>query len=225
VIHAVKLQHLQDRPLRVLALGAHCDDIEIGAGGLLMTLVASQALTLTAVVLTATPVREQETRSALEVLITGPHAEVDFRVQRFRNGYFPYIAADIKDYMETLKPVEPDLILTHFRNDRHQDHRTVSELTWNLFRSHLVLEYEIPKYDGDLGRPNVYVELSEDMVDRKCAVLMSAFATQAYKHWFEPETFRGLARIRGVECAAASGYAEAFYAHKLKLFAGEGAGR
>jgi LmbE family N-acetylglucosaminyl deacetylase len=168
VIQGVELEFPLRRALRVLALGAHCDDIEIGAGGLLATLAAGYALALTAAVLASTPVREQETRSALQALVTGPDVELDIRVRSYRNGYFPYVAADIKDYVESLKSIEPDLILTHFREDRHQGHRTVSEVTWNVFRSHLLLEYEIPKYDGDLGRPNTYVELSRDVVDRKC---------------------------------------------------------
>jgi LmbE family N-acetylglucosaminyl deacetylase len=136
-------------------------------------------------------------------------------LRTYRDGYFPYEAA-LKDFFEELKAgPDPDLILTHHRGDRHQDHRTVAELTWNTWRRHLILEYEIPKYEGDLGQPNVYVPLTRAEVDRKVDGLMSAFGSQRDRHWFDPQTFRGLLRLRGVECAAPDGYAEAFHGPKI----------
>jgi LmbE family N-acetylglucosaminyl deacetylase len=141
-------------------------------------------------------------------------------LREFRESYFPYVGAELKDYFETLKPIRPDLVLTHHRHDLHQDHRLISELTWNTFRDQLILEYEIPKYDGDLGTPNVFVPLERDVCERKVAYLMQAFETQRGRHWFTEETFRSLLRLRGVECRAPSGYAEAFHGRKLALSLG-----
>ncbi|HEU0047216.1 MAG TPA: hypothetical protein VFQ43_06400, partial [Nitrososphaera sp.] len=139
-------------------------------------------------------------------------------VKRFRDGFFPYVGAEIKEYFEVLKhAVSPDVIFTHYRGDRHQDHRLLSELTWNTFRDHLILEYEIPKYDGDLGRPNVFVPLEANLCQAKVHYLMDAFQSQRSKRWFQDETFLSLMRMRGMECNADSGYAEAFYCRKLVL--------
>jgi LmbE family N-acetylglucosaminyl deacetylase len=136
-------------------------------------------------------------------------------IRSFRNGYFPYVAADIKDYFESLKDgLDPDIVLTHFREDRHQDHRTISDLTWNTFRNHMILEYEIPKFDGDLCTPNFYVPVNEEDADFKVTAIMDCFATQAPKEWFDERTFFALMRLRGVECIAQSGLAEAFYVRK-----------
>jgi LmbE family N-acetylglucosaminyl deacetylase len=136
----------------------------------------------------------------------------------FRDGYLPYEGAAVKDVFESLKPrLAPQLVLTHARDDFHQDHRLVCELTWNTFRDHLVLEYEIPKYDGDLGRPNAYVPLPEELVEAKLELLGKHFATQRVKHWYDPEIFRGLMRLRGMECRSDSGYAEAFTARKMAI--------
>jgi LmbE family N-acetylglucosaminyl deacetylase len=139
-------------------------------------------------------------------------------LERFRNGYFPYVAGEIKDYFEGLKrELTPDLILTHYRDDAHQDHRPVRELTWNTWRDHLILEYEVPKYDGDLGTPNLFVALERNVVDRKIENLMRCFQTQRKRHWFDETTFRGLMRLRGVEACAPEGFAEAFHARKCWL--------
>ena len=203
-------------PLTVLCLGAHSDDIEIGCGGTILTLLRRRpGTTCHWVVLSSDPEREKEARaSAREFLGKAGRSEV--AVERFRNGYFPFVGADVKDYFEALKAkVFPDLVFTHARDDRHQDHRVVSDLTWNTFRNHTILEYEIPKYDGDLGVPNAFVPLDESACREKIRILLASFASQRDKHWFAEETFRSLMRLRGMECAAPSGLAEAFYARKI----------
>lgn len=207
-----------ERPLEVLCLGAHSDDIEIGCGGTLLRLLGERPGTrVTWVVFSADDQREAEARrSATDFLADAGDAEV--LVHRFRESYFPYVAADIKDAFEELKlAVAPDIVFTHRRDDDHQDHRTLGQFTWNTFRNHLVLEYEIPKYEGDLAHPNVFVPLDESTAERKVELLMRHFGTQRNKSWFRAETFRGLLAIRGVECVAASGAAEAFHARKLVL--------
>jgi len=207
-----------DRPRRILCLGAHCDDIEIGCGGTLAHWIAGgTAIEIALVVLSSNEVRAAETRKALGQLLAGA-AALRIEVRDFRNGYFPWAGAEIKDYVETLKAwPAPDLILAPWREDRHQDHRAVSDLVWNTFRDHLILEYEIPKWDGDLGQPNVYVPLSAAAARLKVDTLLTCFPSQNDKHWFTADTFNGLMRLRGVECAAASGWAEAFHGRKLVL--------
>jgi LmbE family N-acetylglucosaminyl deacetylase len=206
---------------RVLAIGCHADDIEIGCGGTLLALTRSRpTLHVTWVVLAAAGVRAEEAReSASAFLADATHA--DIRVLEFRESFLPYIGGDVKEAFEALKEVEPDLILTHTRHDLHQDHRLACELTWNTFRDHLILEYEIPKYDGDLGAPNVFVPLSEDLARKKGRLIREAFSSQRGKHWFGEDVFLGLMRLRGVEAASASGYAEAFVCRKLSLLPSE----
>jgi len=201
----------------VLCLGAHCDDIEIGCGGTLVELSRRHPrLRFVWVVFSGDEVREPETRAAAAALL-GPSAlAVD--VQRFRGSYFPYVASDIKDAFEALRSrVAPDLILTHYLGDRHQDHRLVAELTWNTFRSHAILEYEIPKYEGDLGQPQVYCPLSSASVELKVSTLMRCFPSQHGRQWFDAELFRGHLRLRGVECNSPSRHAEAFHGRKLLI--------
>lgn len=207
-----------EAPLRVLCLGAHSDDIEIGCGGTILTLVAASPQTAFHwVVFSASGEREREARQGARLFLQGT-CQHEVVVQRFRDGFFPYVGAEIKEYFEELqRQISPDVIFTHYRGDRHQDHRVISELTWNTFRDHLILEYEIPKYDGDLGSPNCYMPLDEAACRRKAEYLVAAFRSQQGKRWFSPDTFRGLMRMRGVEAGAAAGYAEAFYAHKLVL--------
>ena len=203
---------------RLLCLGAHSDDIEIGCGGTILALLAANSeLHVDYVVLTASPEREQEARQSAGVLLAGAKSsQLVFR--SFRNGFFPYEGAAIKEFFEELKAqVQPDLILTQSRDDRHQDHRVTAELTWNTFRDNLILEYEIPKYDGELTAPNFYVPLSEEVAERKVSLLASQFASQHAKPWFDERTFRALLRLRGLECNAPSGYAEAFAGRKLSL--------
>jgi LmbE family N-acetylglucosaminyl deacetylase len=200
----------------VLAIGAHADDIEIGCGGTMLRLLAERAdVTPTWVVLSARGERADEARASAAAFL-GP--ECDVVVAEFRDGYLPYEGGAVKDLFEELKErLEPHLVLTHTRDDLHQDHRLVCELTWNTWRDHLVLEYEIPKVDGDLGRPNVFVGLTEEQLERKVSLLHEHFATQRGKHWFTPDLFRGLARIRGMEGRAPSGLAEAFLARKVAV--------
>ncbi|MEM9996806.1 MAG: PIG-L deacetylase family protein [Bacteroidota bacterium] len=207
--------HLPDGPLRLLCLGAHSDDVEIGCGGTLVRLLAEHpGSEVDVMVFSGNDAREQEARAAAEDLL-GDAAAVRMHFGRFRDGYFPFDPT-IKDAFETtLKPLAPDVVFTHTRADRHQDHRVVSDLTWNTFRNHLVLEYEIPKWDGDPGQPNVYVPLDEAAVARKLDVLMRHFGSQRSKRWFTRSTFEGLLRLRGIEAGAAM--AEAFYGRKLIL--------
>ena len=202
----------------VLCLGAHSDDIEIGCGGTLRKLIAqNKDLTVHWVVFSASGVREREARSSAEQFL-GSAKKLKIEIATFRNGFFPYVATEIKEFFESLKELpEPDLIFTHYRDDRHQDHRLVSELTWNTFRDHLILEYEIPKYDGDLGSPNVFVTLSDAEISAKEDHLMSFFKSQHDKQWFTKDTFSSLCRIRGIECNSPTGFAEGFYGRKVVL--------
>jgi LmbE family N-acetylglucosaminyl deacetylase len=203
-------------PLTILCLGAHCDDVEIGCGGTLLRLLAERpGSTVHFVALASTPERERETRAAAGELLAGA-ARREITVKAFRDGYFPFVGVDIKELFEEVKRgVRPDLILTHDRRDRHQDHRFVAELTWNTFRDHLILEYEIPKYEGDLATPNLYVPLTKADAQRKIDVLMRSFKSQAQRSWFRPETFEALLRLRGIECNAPEGFAEGFHVSKL----------
>lgn len=202
-------------PLTVLCLGAHCDDIEIGCGGTLMTLQNRQPRTrFEWVVFTREEGRDRETRDAAEKLLGAGGVSVE--VFDFRMSYLPYEGAKVKDGFESIKArLQPDLVFTHRLEDRHQDHRHIAELTWNTFRNHLVLEYEIPKYEGDLGHPNLFVPLDAAVAARKVDVLMSAFPSQTARTWFRREVFEGHMRLRGIECNATSGSAEAFHARKF----------
>jgi LmbE family N-acetylglucosaminyl deacetylase len=201
---------------RILCIGAHCDDIEIGCGGALMELARRRPdVEFDWLVLSGDDTREQETRRAAQQLL-GKVATVRVEVARFRISHFPYQGSEIKDYLEQQKPrLKPDLVFTHFLHDRHQDHRTLAELTWNAFRDHLVVEYEIPKYEGDLAHPNLFFALSPELVERKVGCLMECFTSQLSHPWFRPEVFRGLMGLRGVECNSPTGYAEAFHARKV----------
>lgn len=202
----------------VLCLGAHSDDIEIGCGGTILELIASNpGLRVVWVVFSAHGQREKEARRGASHFLKGARAtEVILRKQR--DGFFPAQLTEIKEFFEELKgTTAPDLIFTHYRFDRHQDHRTVSDLTWNTFRDHFVLEYEVPKYDGDLGIPNVFVPIGRRLARRKVNHLCAVFETQRRQHWFTPDLFFGLMRLRGIECVGESGFAEAFHARKAVL--------
>jgi LmbE family N-acetylglucosaminyl deacetylase len=204
-------------PLKILCLGSHSDDIEIGCGGTILRLLSDrQELDVTWVVFGSSNKRDQEARdSADRFLVQAKNKNVI--VKNFRDGFFPFEGAQIKNYFEEFKSVSPDLIFTHNRKDAHQDHRLIAELTWNTFRNHLVLEYEIPKYDGDMGQPNLFVPLQQEIYEKKVQYIVEAFETQRSKQWFGKDTFLALMRLRGMECAATSGYAEAFYCRKLVL--------
>jgi len=204
------------RPFHILCVGAHCDDIDIGCGATLLKLLARRVPTeVTWVVFGSTPQRAPELRASAKRFLRGArHWSVI--THEFRDSYFPAEYRQIKESFEPLKGLAaPDLVFTHRRDDLHQDHRLISELTWNAFRNHLVLEYEVAKYDGDLTTPNAYVQVSEAHVRRKIAILMSCYRTQTAKAWFTPETFKGLMRLRGIEAASGTGWAEGFHARKF----------
>ncbi len=205
-------------PLTLLCVGAHADDIEIGCGGTILTLLARHpGSRVLWAVFSATPERAEEARRGA-ASISGGAGSVDVRVHGFRDGFFPSEVAGIKDVFEAMKrAATPDLVFTHRRADHHQDHRTLAELTWNTFRDHLVLEYEIPKYDPDLGNPNLFVPLEPGVAAAKVAALVRCFPSQAGRRWFEPATFEAVMRLRGVQCASPSGLAEGFHAPKLCL--------
>jgi LmbE family N-acetylglucosaminyl deacetylase len=215
-MNAMSLFQAHSAPLKILCLGAHSDDIEIGCGGTVLQLLSQRRdVEFLWVVFSSGSDREREARESAARFLE--HAErKEALVKDFRASYFPYDGAKIKDFFEELKGrISPDLIFTHYRYDRHQDHRTISDLTWNTWRSHLILEYEIPKYDGDLGSPNCFVTLEREVCDRKIKYLCEFFQTQSNKSWFTEDTFRAILRLRGVECAARDKYAEAFYCRKL----------
>jgi LmbE family N-acetylglucosaminyl deacetylase len=206
-----------EAPVRVLAIGAHPDDIEIGCAGTLLRMIEQGGVSEVCwVVLSGSDERAAEARASAEALL----ADVDARIvlRSFADGFFPYEGREVKCFFEELKrDFSPDVIFTHQRADLHQDHRLSCELTWNTFRDHLVLEYEVPKYDGDIGRPNFFVPLDEGLCRRKVEHLMTAFPTQMPKRWFKEDLFSGLMRLRGMECNSPTSYAEAFYCRKVVL--------
>lgn len=204
---------------KVLCLGAHADDIEIGCGGTLLTLIKENPdVEICWVVLSGSQQRETEARNSAQAFLQNVRKK-EIHVKAFRDAHFPYEhAADLKAYLANLAgQVSPDLIFTHRREDRHQDHRLVADLTWQHFRNHWVWEYEIPKYEGDLGQPNLFVALTEDDCQRKARKIIREFPSQLEKPWFSTETLLALMRIRGVECQAPSGYAEGFYCRKIRF--------
>jgi LmbE family N-acetylglucosaminyl deacetylase len=204
--------------LRVLCLGAHSDDIEIGCGGTVLTLLEQHDnVHVSWVVFSGSDVRRREARDSADAFLSGAN-KADFIAKEYRDGFFPFLGDQIKDDFESLKKeFVPDLVLTHYRHDRHQDHRLISDLTWNTFRSHFILEYEIPKYDGDLGQPNLFVPLKEAICARKIENIIDSFASQRDKQWFDDETFRAILRLRGMEANSPTRFAEAFYVRKAVL--------
>jgi LmbE family N-acetylglucosaminyl deacetylase len=204
--------------IQVLCLGAHADDIEIGCGGTILRLASEYArLAVHWVVCAGHGERGVEALASAERFLADV-SEKQVQVEEFRDGYFPYVGAAIKDYFESLKEqVRPDVIFTHYRGDAHQDHRLLCELTWNTFRNHFILEYEVPKYDGDLGAPNLFVHLPRETAGRKVNLTLAGFPSQRGRDWFTEDALRALLRLRGVESKAEDGYAEAFYARKIAL--------
>jgi LmbE family N-acetylglucosaminyl deacetylase len=202
--------------LELLCIGAHGDDLEIGCGGTILRLAEEfPGLSVTWVVLSADERRARETRSSASELLEAVRAK-RIAVEGFRDGFFPSSIGEIKEYFERLKrSVAPDLVFTHFGGDAHQDHRIVCELTWNTWRDHAVFEYEIPKYDGDLGRPNIFVPLDETLARKKVSLITRHFESQSHRPWFAEDVFLSLMRLRGIEARSAGGYAEAFYCRKL----------
>jgi LmbE family N-acetylglucosaminyl deacetylase len=201
---------------RVLCLGAHSDDIEIGVGGTLLQLASKvRDLEICWAVFSAPGPRAEEAKRSADDFLSGVSRK-QVNIGSFRESYFPSEWPAIKEWFEEIKAkFDPDVVFTHYRDDRHQDHRVLSDLAWNTFRNHLILEYEILKYDGDLGQPNVFVPLSGQLSTRKIELLLKHFKTQLTKHWFTSDTFAAMHRIRGIECASQTGLAEAFYCRKL----------
>jgi LmbE family N-acetylglucosaminyl deacetylase len=211
-----------DRPsqesCKVLCLGAHSDDIEIGCGGTVLRLLKMYPKTeVWWVVFSAAGSRRREARSSANAFLKGA-VKSKVLIKSFRESYLPFRGEEVKDFFEHIKQrFSPDVVFTHYRHDLHQDHRVISEFTWNTFRNHLVLEYEIPKYDGDLGVPNTFVPLDSAICQAKVKNLLTHFKTQRDKRWFSEDLFLSLLRLRGMECHASSRYAEAFYSRKLVL--------
>lgn len=203
---------------KVLCLGAHSDDIEIGCGGTILRLIRDSGnIEVYWLVLSATPERATEARRSANAFLRGARKKT-IVLKSFRDGFLPYIGAPVKETFEEVKQhFSPDLIFTHFRSDLHQDHRMVCELTWNTFRNHLILEYEIPKYDADLRSPNFFVPLSDSIARKKVRWLMRFFGSQRNKQWFSEDLFLGLMRLRGIEAGSPTRFAEAFYCRKLLL--------
>jgi LmbE family N-acetylglucosaminyl deacetylase len=215
---SLNLSPAASSPLNILCLGAHSDDIEIGCGGTILRLAQQYPRCVFHwVVFSAVGARATEAQHAA-ALFTGINTIHGPQLKTFQDGFMPFVGREVKAVFEDLKlAVIPDLIFTPSRKDAHQDHRFLGELSWNTFRDHFILEYEIPKYDGDLGQPSVFVPLDLDVCQKKVRYIMDAFQSQRHKHWFQPETFLSLMRLRGMECNATSGYAEAFYCRKLVL--------
>lgn len=206
----------KDRPFKILCLGAHSDDIEIGCGGTILRLLSEyEDAEVHWVVLGSSGQRDGEAVASANKFLAGAKQK-KIIIKNFKDGFFPYVGGEIKDFFEALKTqTSPDIIFTHYRNDLHQDHRLISELTRNTYRDHLILEYEVIKYDGDLGVPNFFVHLNEKICRKKISILMESFKTQANRDWFKPDTFLSTLRIRGIECRAPEKYAGAFYCRKM----------
>jgi LmbE family N-acetylglucosaminyl deacetylase len=215
MIH-LSLIEAASRPLTILCLGCHADDIEIGCGGTVLRLGEQYPSSVFHwVVFSANGIREAEANRAAALFVDSSRLRGPL-LKNFRDGFMPFEGAQIKEAFEDLKSaISPDLIFTHNRQDAHQDHRLIAELTWNTFRDHFILEYEIPKFDGDLGCPNVFVPLNSELCQKKIRYVIDAFGSQRSKRWFQEDTFMSLMRLRGMECNAPSGHAEAFYCRKL----------
>lgn len=211
----VPLGFKADQGLKILCLGAHCDDIEIGCGGTILKLIEQgQVQELKWVIFASNPVRKQEAEQSAARFLEGLDRK-EVIVFSYRDAFLPMSSTEIKEEFEAIKAVfDPTLIFTHYREDRHQDHRLISDLAWNTFRSHLIMEYEIPKYDGDLGIPNSFCQLTVEQAEKKVEILMDCYESQVGKHWFDEETFKALMRIRGLESAHEKRYAEAFHVRK-----------
>jgi LmbE family N-acetylglucosaminyl deacetylase len=206
----------KQKNLKLLCLGAHSDDIEIGCGGTVLKLIDNYQIDFVRwIVFSSVEERKTEAHSSADIFLNKV-SKKNITIGNYRDGFLPYVGYEVKDFFEELKKdFTPDIIFTHYRHDLHQDHRLICELTWNTFREHFILEYEIPKYDGDFGAPNFYVHLDKDLIDKKINAILSSFTSQSGKHWFDKETFSSVMRIRGMESASQTGYAEAFYSRKL----------
>jgi LmbE family N-acetylglucosaminyl deacetylase len=214
----LKIEFEGKSPKNILCLGAHCDDIEIGCGGAILKFIQEMKdIKVHWVVFSSDDCRKKEAILSAEEFLKNVNYS-NIKINNFRNSYFPYAGAEIKEYFETLKKnISPDIIFTHCRGDLHQDHRVINELTWNTFRNHLIMEYEIAKYDADLGSPNVFVSLDENICGQKINIISRHFKSQADKTWFSEDMFLSVMRIRGMESNSPSGYAEGYYCRKLSL--------
>jgi len=215
---SLNLNKINDQGIKILCLGAHCDDIEIGCGGTLLKILEKHnRAEVHWVVFSSDIQREVEARKSAGMFMRNA-GSATVSIEKFRNGYFPCHGEDIKDYFEIMKEkISPDIIFTHYRLDLHQDHKKISELTWNTFRNHLIFEYEIPKYDGDFGIPNCFVPLELSICHQKIKYINDFFKTQSDKHWFKDDLLFSVLRIRGMECVSPTNYAEAFYCKKMVL--------
>ena len=206
--------------IKILCLGSHCDDIEIGCGGTLLSLLhkyQGRGVEVYWVVFSSNTQRKKEALLSSDVFLRQAWKKT-VRIEKFQDSYFPYIGREIKDYfVELNKGYAPDIVFTHYGKDLHQDHRMISELTWNIYREHLILEYEIPKYDGDIGKPNLFIPLESSMCKKKVDTIMKSFHSQRKKHWMAEDLHYSILRIRGMECASRSNFAEAFYCRKMLL--------
>ena len=212
------LSKRKDATLKILCLGAHSDDIEIGCGGTILRLMEEiEEVEVKWIVFSANGKRAAESEKSAKLFLINARKK-DVVVKNFKESFFPYIGAEIKDFFEEMKnELTPDIIFTHYRHDLHQDHRLISELTWNTFRDHLILEYEIIKYDGDLGTPNIFVHLDENICRKKINIVMDCFKSQDNREWFTPDAFFSILRIRGIESKAPESYAEGFYCRKAVI--------
>ena len=210
-----RLEQKPDSAYKVLCLGSHCDDIEIGCGGTVLKLIKNYSnIEFYWVVFSANTQREQEANDSANKFLKDVKAKV--LIKKFRDGFLPFNGIEVKEVFEQFKQeFTPDIIFTHYRHDLHQDHRLISDFTWNTFRNHLILEYEIPKYDGDLGKPNFFVHLDEEICQNKIKCILNSFQSQKEKQWFTEDTFLSLLRLRGIESNAPDKYAEAFHCRKV----------
>jgi LmbE family N-acetylglucosaminyl deacetylase len=214
----LSLRKPADSTYRLLCLGAHSDDIEIGCGGTILALLERyEQVIVNWAVFSSTEERAREARDSADAFLARAR-ERTVVVKDHRDGFFPFLGGQIKEEFEALKrEFHPDLVFTHYRDDRHQDHRLISDLTWNTFRNHLILEYEVPKYDGDLGQPNFFFPLEESVCSRKIQIIIESFRSQRQKQWFDEQTFLAILRLRGMEANSPTRYAEAFYCRKAVL--------
>tara|TARA_B100000315_G_scaffold171289_1_gene159802 strand:+ start:446 stop:1105 length:660 start_codon:yes stop_codon:yes gene_type:complete len=211
------LNKSRDSSLKILCLGAHSDDIEIGCGGTIMKFLQTYSnVEFLWVVFSADEIRKQEALKSASLLLEKALIK-KIKIHNFRDSFFPYQGSEIKESFEKMKAFNPELIFTHQYSDFHQDHKQISELTYNTFRNHLVLEYEIPKYDGDLGSPNVFSPIDKKLYNQKIELIISSFKSQEHNQWFSESTFQAILRLRGIESNSPTGYAEAFYCKKIVI--------
>lgn len=209
-----RLEQPPESTYKVLCLGSHCDDIEIGCGGTILKLINTYPnIEFYWVAFSANALREQEAYNSANQFLKDVKAKII--IKKFRDGFLPFNGIEVKEVFEQLKQFKPDIIFTHYRQDLHQDHRLISDLTWNTFRNHLILEYEIPKYDGDLGQPNFFVHLDQQTCQNKIKYILDSFQSQKEKQWFTEDTFLSILRLRGIESNAPDKYAEAFHCRKV----------